>query len=72
MFRRRQTGAEFSTTSKLVANLPPIPADVKARFPSMIAYEQQLKDWHTQLVVSLTGGVTTQGGSTAPTPGKGP
>jgi hypothetical protein len=72
MFRRRQTGAEFSTTEKLVSNLPPIPADVKTRFPSMVAYEQQLKDWHTQLLVTLSGGATNATGSTAPTPGKTP
>ena len=72
IFKRLQIGAEFSTTAKLVANLPPLPLDVKQRFPSMIVYEQQLKDWHTKLVLSLCGGPTTEAGSTAPTAGKGP
>lgn len=68
-FRRLQVGANFSTVSKLVPNMPPLPLDVKTRFPSMVAYEQQLKDWHTQLVLILTGGSTSAEGSTPPTVG---
>ena len=54
---RLQAGVQFDATLKLVAQLPPFPEDVKQRFPSLLQYEQNLKDWHQQLLIALKGGL---------------
>jgi len=55
-FARLQQGQAADATLKLVAELPPVPADVKKRFPSMMKHEEALKDWHQKLVLALRGG----------------
>lgn len=36
-------------------DFPPVPEDVKARFPSMIGWEQALKVWVKQAVFNIRG-----------------
>ena len=55
-FNRLREGQAFDSTMKLVAELPPVPEDVKKRFPSMAQYELAIKQWHQQLLVALKGG----------------
>lgn len=55
-FSRLQGGVQFDSTLKLVAELPPIPKEVRERFPSMEKYDMALKDWHQKLVLALQGG----------------
>jgi len=54
--KRLQAGAAENTTAKLVDNLPPVPADVKKRFPSMQKWEESQKDWVAKLIIALRGG----------------
>ena len=56
-FQRLQQGQQFDATMKLVAELPPIPQEVKARFPSMAKHEEAMKEWHNKLLIALKGGV---------------
>lgn len=55
-FTRLQQGQAFDATLKLVAELPPVPEDVRKRFPSMAQWQVALKDWHQKLVIALKGG----------------
>lgn len=38
-----------------LANFPSYPAEVKARFPSMQAHEDAMKDWLKQAVFNIRG-----------------
>lgn len=53
---RIQQGVAFDATLKLVAELPPVPDDVRKRFPSMVKYDLALKEWHQKLLIALKGG----------------
>jgi len=55
-FARLQQGAAFDATLRLVAELPVVPDEVKKRFPSMIKYDLELKEWHKRLLLALKGG----------------
>lgn len=48
--RLRAQGAAMPT---VVPKLPPIPDDVKKRFPEMKQYEEALEKWRTDMSVAL-------------------
>jgi len=54
-FTRLQNGVAFDSSLKLVAELPPYPAALKARFPEMAQHEAALKEWHANLILALQG-----------------
>jgi len=44
-------------TARIVKEMPPIPNEVKLRFPSMVKYESDLRDWTTKhLAIVIRGG----------------
>lgn len=55
-FYRIQQSAGSDTTDKIVQQMPPIPEDVKKRFPAMAAYEEKQREWVKQLIIALRGG----------------
>jgi len=51
----QQARLSSSTPGIPVRRLPPIPPEVKARFPSMHKWEADLEKWRQELVVSMGG-----------------
>lgn len=55
-WERLQNSAGFDDTAKLVENMPPVPSDVKQRFPSMHQYEEMQREWVIKLIKAIRGG----------------
>lgn len=55
-FTRRQNSVAADDSQRVVANMPPYPATVKARFPEMQQHEDLLKEWVKELIIAIRGG----------------
>lgn len=55
-WERLQNSAGLDDTEKLVENMPPIPTDVKQRFPSMHQYEEMQRGWIIKLIKAMRAG----------------
>lgn len=54
-WERMQNSAGSDDTAKLVENMPPVPTDVKKRFPSMLQYEEMQREWVIKLIKAIRG-----------------
>lgn len=54
-FARRQASSSLDVET-LVPKLPPVPEDVKRRFPTMAKWEEDLVNWRAKLIIALRGG----------------
>ena len=52
--RLRTTGADIN--AQLTPKFPPLPDEVKARFPSLKAWEERVKEWETKTTIAIRGG----------------
>lgn len=45
-----------SDNAKMIPRFPEIPAEVKARFPSMKDFEQKVREWEEKMGIAIRGG----------------
>lgn len=53
----RLSHSDASDNAKLTPKFPALPADVKARFPTMKAWEEKMnKEWNEKMTMAVKGG----------------